>query len=240
MSQETDPSIPNTEFKTLYKFGGAAAWVVAFLTVAEIIAFVIFPPPTTISEWFSLYQTNPLIGLVDFWGLELPMYLMFVIVFLALYIVLRDMDRSWMLISLVFALIGITIFLATNNPFSMFTLSHQYSAATTEAQRSALMAAGEALLANTNQRAVGGFNLGLFLVNITGLIVSIVMFKAPTFGKSIAYLGILAWGLSLADYLRQAFTESVVIALFVIIPGALLLVIWFIVLGRKLWRLGLS
>ena len=46
---------------------------------------------------------------------------------------------------------------------------------------------------------IGGVNMGLFLVSVAGLIVSSVMRRATSFGRLTAYVGILAWGLSLAD-----------------------------------------
>jgi hypothetical protein len=125
-------------------------------------------------------------------------------------------------------------FCATTNPFSMLSLSRKFAAATTDANRSALLAAGEALLANTNQRAPGGFNIGLLLVSVAGLILSSVMRKATSFRRLTAYVGILTWGLSLADYLRQALTSSAIIALLLVLPGAFLLVIWCVLVGRRL------
>jgi Na+/melibiose symporter-like transporter len=166
------------------------------------------------------------------------MYLMFSMIFLALYIALRKFHQSLMLIALVFALLGIGIFLATNNPFSMLALSNQYAAAATDAERSAITAAGQALLVNTNQRAIGSFNMGLLLVSIAGLIVCSVMLKSNSFGRSTALVGILAHALSLADYLRQALTSSVVAALLVILPNALLLLFWHVQVGRRLYHLG--
>jgi hypothetical protein len=139
---------------------------------------------------------------------------------------------------LTLALLGIAIFFATNNPFSMLSLSRQFAAATTDVQRSTLLAAGEAILANTNQRAIGGFNIGLLLISIAGLIVSSVMLRATSFRRLTAYVGILAFGFSLADYLRQAFTSSVIITLLLIFPGALLIVVWFSLVGRRLLQLG--
>ena len=238
MSQVLGGSTPDPEYRSLYKIGGAAALTVAFLTVAEIIVFAFFPQPSTINEWFIAFEDNPFIGLLDFWGLEVPMYGMFALVFLALYVVLREVNKSGMAIAVTLALLGIAIFFATNNPFSMLSLSRQFTAATTDANRSALLAAGEALLANTNQRAIGGFNMGLLLVSVAGLIVSSVMLRATSFRRLTAYVGILAFGLSLADYLRQAFTSSVIIALLLILPGAFLLVIWFVLVGRRLTQLG--
>jgi hypothetical protein len=238
MSQVAGARVPDPAYRSLYRLGGVAALIVAFLTVAEIVAFAFFPQPSTISAWFILFQANPIIGLLDFWGLEVPMYAMFAVVFLALYVVLRKVNKSAMAIAFTLALLGIAIFFATNNPFSMLSLSRQFAAATTDADRSALLAAGEVILANTNQRAVGGFNMGLFLVSVAGLIVSSVMRRATSFRRLTAHVGILAFGLSLADYLRQAFTSSVTIALLLILPGAFLLVIWFVLVGRRLWQLG--
>jgi hypothetical protein len=163
---------------------------------------------------------------------------MLVVVFLALYAALRQANPSWMAIALAFAFLGSGIFLATNHPFAMYSLSHQYAAATTDAQRATLLAAGQALLAHTNQRAVGGFNLGLFLVSVAGLLASSVMLQSYAFSKSTAYIGLLANVLSLADYLRQALTTSAIAALLVILPNALFLVIWYGSVGRRLYRLG--
>jgi hypothetical protein len=222
----------------LYRVGGVAALVVALLTVIEVIFFIVYPQPSTVSGWFESFQGSPIIGLLDFWGLELFMYAMFILVFLALYMALKRVNQWGMVVALTLALLGVAIFFATNNPFSMLTLSNKYAAAMTEVQRSTLLAAGEAVLANTNQRAVGGFNIGLFLVSTAGLIVSLVMLRATSFSRLTAYIGILEFGLSLADYIRQAITSSVAIALLVILPGALLLVIWFSLIGWRLLQLG--
>jgi hypothetical protein len=232
-SERADPA-----YKSLYKLSGAAALIVAVLTVSEVIGLTFYPQPSTVSGWFSLFQSNKIIGLLDYWGLEFPMYVMYTMVFLALYVVLRKANESYMAIAMTFALLGIGVFFATNNPFSMLSLSNQYAAATTDAERSTFLAAGQAVLANTNQRAVGGFNMGLFLVSIAGLIVSSVMLQSDSFSKLTAYVGILANALSLVDYLREALTSSVTIALLVILPYALLLVIWFALVGQRLYRLG--
>jgi hypothetical protein len=231
---------PGPNYRGLYRIGGVAAWIVAFLTVAEVIVLTIYPPPSTVSGWFELFQDLPIIGLLDFWGLEVPMYAMFALVFLALYVVLKKVNQSGMAVALTFALLGCAVFFATNNPFSMLSLSSKHAAATTDLERSALLAAGEAILANTSQRAIGGFNTGLFLVSMGGLIVAAVMLKATSFHRSTAIIGILAFGLSLADYLRQAFTSSEVIALLLILPNALLVVVWFSLVGRRLLQLGRS
>jgi hypothetical protein len=228
----------STKDNTIYRLGGLAALVVVVLTLGEIVGFIFYPQPETISDWFTLFQENMIIGLIDFWGLEVPMYLMFVFVFLALYCVLRNINEGFMAVAMIFIILGTGIFLATNNPFSMLSLSNQYAAAVTKAEQSAILAAGQAILVITGQRAVGGFNVALFLVSVAGLMVSFVMLKSNSFDKFTAIVGILANALSLADYVRQAFTTSEIMALLVILPGALLLVIWYILIGRRLYQLG--
>jgi hypothetical protein len=234
----TAPETVEPAFKSLYKLAGFAAFLVAVLTLGEVIGFIFYPQPDTISGWFMLFQSNWAIGLIDFWGLEVPMYIMFTLVFLALYVVLRKVNEGLMLIALTFALLGIGVFFATNNPFTMLSLSNQYATAATDVQRSTLLAAGQAVLANTGQRAVGGFNMGLFLVSVAGLIISSVMLRSDSFSRLTAYAGIVTFVLSLADYLRQALTTSVIITLLVVLPNVLFLVIWFVLVGRRLYRLG--
>jgi hypothetical protein len=70
------------------------------------------------------------------------------------------------------------------------------------------------------------------------MIVSVVMLRSNAFSRLTAIMGILTFALSLADYLRQALTSSVFITLLVVLPNVLFLVIWFILVGRRLYQLG--
>jgi hypothetical protein len=231
-------AIAADSWKDLYRISGAAALIVVLLTISEIIGLTIYPQPSTVIGWFTLFQSNKIVGLLDFWGLEVPMYALFTLVFLAFYMVLRKVNEGNMAIATTLALLGIGIFFATNNPFTMLSLSNQYAAAMTDSQRSISLAAGQAVLANTNQRAVGGFNMGLFLVSVAGLIVSLVMLRSNSFSRLTARVGILANLLSLADYLREALSPPVAVALLLILASALFLVIWFALVGRSLYKLG--
>lgn len=238
MSQVANAETADSTYQSLYKTGGVAALIAAVLIVGDVVILAIYPQPKAISDWFILFQSNSIVGLLDLWGSEVLMYLMFIPMFLALYMALREASQSLMVITLPLALLGIGIFLATNNPFSVLSLSNQYATATTDMERSTFLAAGQALLSNTNQRAVGGFNMGLFLVSAAGLMVSSVMLQANSFSRSTAFVGILAHALSLVDYLRQALTPSAIVALLVILPNALFLVIWYVLVGRRLYQLG--
>lgn len=238
-NQLTDVKIADSNWKSLYKFGGVAALIVAVLFPIEIIVMITYPLPSTVIGYFTLFQSNRLIGLLDLYLLEIPAYILFVPMFLALYAALRRTNESCMALATTLAIIGITVFLATNNPFSMLSLSDQYAAATTDAQRSLFLAAGQAMLANTNQRAVDGFNMGFLLVSVAGLIVSAVMLRSNIFSKVTAYMGILANALSLAEYFRLVFVpEAVILLLFIAIASCLFLLIWYILIARRLFQIG--
>jgi len=238
-NQLTDVEIADSNWKSLYKFGGAAALIVAALFPIQIIVMIAYPLPSTVIGYFTLFQSNRLIGLIDLYLLEIPAYILFVPMFLALYAALRRTNESCMALATTLAIIGIAVFLATNNPFSMLSLSDQYAAATTDAQRSLFLAAGQAMLANTNQRAVEGFNMGLLLVSVAGLIVSAVMLRSNIFSKVTAYVGILANALSLAEYFRLVFVpEAVLLLLFLALASCLFLLIWYILIARRLFQIG--
>ncbi|MBA7668006.1 hypothetical protein ES703_76109 [subsurface metagenome] len=239
LNHVTDVEIADSHWKGIYKVGGAAALIVAVLLPIEIIVMTAYPLPSTVIGYFTLFQSNRLIGLLDLYLLEIPVYALFVPMFLALYAALRRANESYMALATTLAIIGITVFLATNNPFSMLSLSDQYAAATTDAQRSLFLAAGQAMLANTNQRAVEGFNMGLLLVSVAGLIVSAVMLRSNIFSKVTAYMGILANAVSLAEYFRLVFVPAVVLLLlFIAIASCLLLLIWYILIARRLFQIG--
>jgi len=133
-NQVTDAEAAESAWKGLYKVGGAAALTVIMLEVGEITLGIFYPQPTTVTGWFTLFQSNAIIGLLDFWGWEVPMYVRFAMVFLAVYFVLRKVDEGRMAIATTLALLGVGVFLATTNPFSMLSVSNQYAGATTDAQ----------------------------------------------------------------------------------------------------------
>jgi len=244
MSQLNQNKVADTEtagsrWKSLYKVGGAAALLAAALLSIEVIIFIIWPQPGTVTGYFTLFQNNRLIGLLDLYLLEIIAYILFVPMFLAVYVALRGANESYMMLATILAITGIAIFLSTNNPFSMLSLSNQYAAATTDTQRNILLAAGQAILANTNQRAVEGFNMGFLLLSVAGLIVSAVMLRSNVFSRVTAYVGVLTFALSLADYFRIIFVPSILLLLLVLaIASALLFVVWFVLIARRLLQLG--
>ena len=76
----------------------------------------------------------------------------------------------------------------------MLSLSNQFTAATTEAQRAAILAAGEVMVALFHGTA---FQVSYFLGSIGGLLIAIAMLRSNSFSKFTAYLRI---GSSVFDF----------------------------------------
>jgi hypothetical protein len=170
---------------------------------------------------------------------DLVNYALVGLIFLALYGVLKKERRGGMAIAMTSSLVGIAAYFASNQAFSMLSLSDQYAAATADSTRSALLAAGEALLAISNPAAVHqgtGIYTSLLLVTLAGLIISVVMLQSDIFGKTTAIVGVLANVLGLGYFLALVIAPSIY-ALPTIL-SAPFRVAWYLLIARQLFGLG--
>ena len=235
----------------LYRIVGVAALVAGLLfrrnIAAEVGLFGGQASPVSVGDWFALLQSNRLLGLVYLNVLDIVNYVLVGLMFLALWAALRR-ARSQMVVATTLALVGIAVYLASNTALSMLALSEQYAAATAEAQRTQLVAAGQALLAIHRFAGPGahpgaGGYVSLFLVALAGLLTSLVMLRSRLFNRATAIVGIIASALDLAYCLAYAFLPAIDRALLAValIPAAgLFLMAWHILVGLKLYRLGRS
>jgi hypothetical protein len=179
MAQATDAETLDSEWKRLYRVGGVAALTAGILfrrnIAAEIGLFGKHPSPVTVSDWFALLQSNRLLGLSYLHIFDLVNYALVGLMFLALYAVLRRANKSHMAITTTLAFVGIAVYFASNTALSMLSLSEQYAAATTEAQRTTLLAAGQAMLAINRfsdpgaHPGAGGYT-SLLIIAVAGMI----------------------------------------------------------------------
>jgi len=141
-------------------------------------------------------------------------------------------------LAMLISLIGVAVFLATNRAFSMFALSSQYTAATSDAQRAMLAAAGQTVLSVGQSHTPGTF-LGFFLSEVAGIIISVVMLRGKVFNKAAAYVGILAFGLLLIFEVCSSFVPALFnVAIVFAGGGGLLSIAWYILIARRLFQLG--
>jgi len=132
----TDTEIADSNWKSLYKAGGVAALAVLLFIPIQMIVFFVWPPPSTVLGWFTLFQDNAFVGLLDLDLLLIVDYALMGITFLALWAALRRASQSVMAIALTPELVGVTTYFASTAAFEMLSLSNLYAAATTDADRS--------------------------------------------------------------------------------------------------------
>jgi hypothetical protein len=230
MSQVTEAATTDSAWKSLYKVGGAATLIMIAITLTQVVVFAVSPPPYegTAVDWFALFQKNALLGLLGFEVLLIVYVGLSVLVSLALFVALRRTSPTLTAIFLVLSVIGSMAFISARPAFEMLTLSNQYAAATTDAQRAAFLAAGEAIVAVFRGTA---YLASYLLGSITGLIIGIVMLRNGIFGRAIPYLRIAS---SVLDFGIFVPTVGIFISLF----SVLCLLLFNILIGRRLIQLG--
>jgi hypothetical protein len=207
MNQVSNAKTSDSDWKSLYRVGGLAALISGVLfrrnIAAEIGLFSKQEPPVTVSDWFALLQSNRLLGLSYLNIFDIVNYALVGLIFLALYAALRRTNKSYMAIAAALGFLGIAVYFASNTAFSMLSLSDQYAATTTDAQRTMLLAAGKAMLAINRfsdpgaHPGTGGY-ISLLLIAVAGMITSFVMLQSYVFNRATAYVGSLASGFDLA------------------------------------------
>ncbi len=228
MNQVTDAGTADSSWKSLYRVGGAAALTIVVLFFIQIIAFAMGPIPSTTIDWFTLLQNNRLLGLLDLDLVYVADQVLLLLIFLALYVALRRANQSYMAVATILGFVAIAVYFATNAAFSMLYLSDQYAAATTDAQRSLFLAAGQATLAVSQGTGWYVFNV---LGSVAPLIVSVVMLRSNIFSKVTAYAGILGSAVGLAFFVPA-------IGVYLLLISAVLFLIWFILIARRLLQLS--
>jgi hypothetical protein len=230
---QPDPSVETagSRWRWLYIIGGAAALFGAALIPVQLVVFIVWGQPDTAVGWFELFRDNKLGGLLAFELLFVVNAVLGIATALAIYVALRRINESLMAIALVLGFLEAVAFIVARPALEMLYLSNQYAAATTDAQKAALLAAGEAMLATFHGTA---FHVGINLFSLYYLIVPIVMLRSGIFGRVTAYAGIAAavlnWGLYVPGEI------GLVLFALSVVP----LLVWNILLARRLFRLGAS
>ena len=223
-------------WKSLFKLCGWIALIlVVYSLVTMFILFVLGAQPETAAEAFEMLAGNRFIGLLRLDILTVLVYMpLFYLLLLGLYVALKQTHPVLGAIAVLLGFAGVTLFLATPSVFSWLSLSDKFATATSEAQKTLLLAAGEAILASDMWHGTGAM-IGGILIQLSTTLLSIAMLSSKAFWKGTAYVGIVTHGLDLAHLLVGFFLPAVGFIL-IAIAGPLYL-IWFPLLARDFFRL---
>ena len=229
------------KWKTLYRAGALAPLLTLVFYLSQFVILIFGDPfPTTAEGWFALFQRNKLLGLWYLNALDIISWALLGILFLALYVALRRLHPSWMLIALYFALLGVVVFVVPRAlTLSVVTFSDLHAAAITEAQRTSYLTAWETLSQVTTATPQ---TLGFLFMTVAGLIISTVILRSRSFGGSAALgkvagiVGIIGFFVALANYITWIVAPSIAAMLMPI--NGLLWLVWWLMMSAGLFRLS--
>jgi len=233
--------------RRLYQVGAVAALIAAVVfrrnMGAEMTMFF-GAAPNTAAGWFTLLQTNSLLGIISLNFFDIIDYTLVGIMFVALYAALRRTNKLYAGIAASLSMVGILVYVVSDTSFTIASLSSQYASALTAEQKSALLMSAQAVLTKgapgAGYQGVGGL-ISLVLIAAAGLLISSVMLRSKIFNRTTGYIGILAGVLDLAYLSALKFLPASSFDLWssVFLGGAgLLLMIWHLLIGMKLYQLG--
>jgi hypothetical protein len=240
-TNEAQPSNAYSNRNSLYKLGGAAALLILLTALAEILITFLpggYTTAETVIDWFRLLQDNPFLGLRNLGLLNIVMITLGIPMILALYVAHRRANPTYAALAMILSFIGDAVFYATNRAFSMLALSHQYTAAATEAQRMVMEAAGQAMLL-VGQSHVPGTYLAFCLGEIGSIVMGFVMLRGRIFSTATACVGIVGFGfLFLFDSLSSFVPSSHDVILIFAMIGGIATMVWYLLIARRFFQLG--
>lgn len=204
-----------SQWNGIIRTGAYAALAMLVVMIAQIVIYVIWPPPETVEAFFALFQQSPLLGLLSLDLLYLVNNTLLILFYLGLFAALRKVSFSASLIALVLGLVGICAYYASNTAFEMLSLSNQYAAAAADTTHLQLLAAGRVMLETYKGTS---FDVYYVLNGIMLLILAVVMLRTPVFNKVTASFA-LASGI-LMSIPSSAGTLGMVFALASLVPWA--------------------
>ncbi len=216
---------PDPAWKGLYGAGAISSLLVGILFIVAFFLFGVLGPLASTTEGVLKQIAANRLTFITAQGVLVVATILAIPTILALYIALRDVNKSYMLIAA--TVFGISTTLALASPFTplgLLTLSDKYAAATTDAQRAVYVTAAEAVQANSGGGPASGILLAVALI-----IIGLVMLKG-VFDRATAYLGIV-----LGILLFISLLPAIGFLFIVLIPLA---AVWFLAVGFRLYKIS--
>jgi len=216
-----------------------AAWstllLIAYSLVTMLLLLMVGGQPESARQNFEMLAENRLAGIMRLDLLTVLVMPLYYLLFLAFFAALKKNHLAIVSVASLLGCAGVTLFLATPSVFSWLILADKFAAASDEAQKTMLLAAGEAILASDMWHGTGALMGGL-LIQFGMLVVSLLMLQTDAFGKFTALVGVGTHGLDFLHILVGFFLPGLGAAL-LFIAGPLYL-IWLPLLARDFFRLA--
>ena len=232
MGYKKETNLFSDKWQLLCRIGAVAAFISTILIPVAIASHILWPPPPwkpgAAADWFVYLQDNPVAGLLNLdFLLEIGLVIS-IPLYLSLYVVLKKITPSFMLIAVSLTLLGVLLHVLSNSALEMLWLSNAHAdALTDDHKRSILLAAGEARLSVYYGMV---FQLSYVLGYISYILIGLVMRRSPFFGKKAGNLAILTGIAGFGFYLPQ-------VGMLLSVLVVTLIGIWNVTVGLKLLKL---
>jgi hypothetical protein len=212
-------------------FGGLTCMIfLAYCIATMLIVVLLGPPPSTIEGYYIMLNGHLRLDILTVF--VMPLYYL---IFYSIYLAIKKENQESDLFSLIMVYAGLTLFLSTTSIFSYLSLSDKYILATSEIEKSRIIAAGEAVLSKDMWHGTSAF-IGGILLQTGGVLFSISMIRGKVFNKITGYVGVLIFGLDLIHILIAAVLPKVS-TIIMVIAGTFYL-LWFPLVGFRLFKLS--
>jgi hypothetical protein len=218
-----------------YRAGAISVIIAGILVLITLPLIPVLIPslaPSSVQSGLTSIQSQSLLfGMT--WGIYLVSDLLYLIAFPALYFALRQANRTVTLIAAIFNMVFVAVDVGVDIPLrlSLIGLSNSYLSTNGDA-RAAYLATGQLTMDLANLTAL----VATFLQFSAIVLASYAMLKSQTFKKSAAYIGMASGVLGLL-FIPTFALGSMLSGLFNI-GGFVLLVIWSILAGYRLYKLS--
>lgn len=222
---------PDPSWRSLYRVAGMCGILIVVPYLAAIVLISIAPPPleSTGAETLQYISAHKWLYIIE-QVLWLAPGVLAMVVFLALYVALRHLDKGYAAIA---GLIGVSAWAMSlalpttggGSPVLVY-LSNEYASTVAAEQRTAYAIVAEGLIAENNTP-----NLVGVLTTVGILLISLLMLKG-VFPRGVAYLGVATGAVGIVCE-----TFRPLLGIGYSVYGVLLLV-WFVTIGWKLHKLA--
>jgi len=220
------------------KAGAVSLAVIVLIFLAELIVVVVcgLPPVFgTAQAWLDALHQNRSLGIVQTFGLDIVAVAFHAPLYVAFYFLLRSHSRGHgtLLLALVLSFVGIAVYFATNQTFSMLYLSDKLYATASEIDRARVLASAETLVAAWNGT---GPIVATNLYGIAGILISMVMLQSRKFRIVMPVLGIVGNALQLGPPVSLLPSLYLSIDPILVGVGGFFLVVWYVALAVRFWK----
>jgi hypothetical protein len=216
-------------WKGLYLSVSISSIVMFMLIIVQIIVYSLWSPPADAQGMYRLMRENWLLGILSMDFLYLIDCVLLAIIYLGVYMAVREWGESSMLIATTLGLLGIAAYFASNPVFEMLYLGGSYDPSLPLEAQASLLSAGRGFMETYKGTA---FNIYYVLNTIYLFLATPVMRKSGLFSRATILAGFAAAVLMVIP--SSAGTLGIVFSLASLIPW----MFWLVQVSRAFRKLS--